>query len=256
MDTDSDKDSGINWKWLGIVAGLVVLGAIVAYVLVPRLSLDTNADLIIVKAVDGPIKVKPLDPGGKTIEHQELLVIDMLKNGVSDAGNVETLRPSSANPEPPPINMADSAAANSVASKAADETATLLAAPETPVTKAETPAEAPAETAPKPTAPATPTKPKRKTVAVDANTPLFVIQLAAFRNEAKASEVANLLSEKHTSRLDDIRLETMRLDTGANGVFFRVVSAPLTRPVAEEACDRLRRAGQDCFLRKFVSPSD
>ncbi len=81
-----------------------------------------------------------------------------------------------------------------------------------------------------------------------------MIQLAAFRNDEKAKEIASLLSEKHSSRLQGVRLQTMRLDTGSNGVFFRVVSAPMSRAEAENTCTKLRRAGQDCFLRKFVAP--
>ena len=79
-----------------------------------------------------------------------------------------------------------------------------------------------------------------------------MIQLAAFRIAEKAEEIASLLSVKHSSRLDGIKLKTMRLDTGANGIFFRVVSPPLPRVEAEIACTSLRRAGQDCFLRKFT----
>ena len=81
-----------------------------------------------------------------------------------------------------------------------------------------------------------------------------MIQLAAFRSAEKAEEIASLLSAKHGSRLDGIKLQTMRLDTGANGIFFRVVSPPLPRAEAETACTNLRRAGQDCFLRKFTAP--
>jgi cell division septation protein DedD len=81
-----------------------------------------------------------------------------------------------------------------------------------------------------------------------------VIQLAAFRSDEKANEIASLLSEKHSSRLQGVRLQTMRLDTGSNGVFFRVVSTPMSRAEAENTCTKLRRAGQDCFLRKFVAP--
>ena len=70
----------------------------------------------------------------------------------------------------------------------------------------------------------------------------------------KAEEIANLLTSKHVSRLNGIKLQTTRLDTGSNGIFFRVVSPPLLRAEAELACLNLRRAGQDCFLRKFTTP--
>ena len=81
----------------------------------------------------------------------------------------------------------------------------------------------------------------------------FVIQLAAFRSAKKAEEIASLLSAKHGSRLDGIKLHPARLDTVSNGIFFRVVSPPMSRAVAETTCINLRRAGQDCFLRKFIA---
>ena len=84
--------------------------------------------------------------------------------------------------------------------------------------------------------------------------PSFVIQLAAFRSAKKAEEIASLLSAKHGSRLDGITLQAMRLNTSANGTFFRVVSPPLPRAEAETVCINLRRAGQDCFLRKLSAP--
>ena len=94
----------------------------------------------------------------------------------------------------------------------------------------------------------------KKLLIKQTDEPVFVIQLAAFRSVEKAEEIASLLSAKHSSRLDGIQLRTMRLDTGASGIFFRVVSPPLPRAEAETSCTNLRRAGQDCFLRKFAAP--
>ena len=99
-----------------------------------------------------------------------------------------------------------------------------------------------------------PKKNSKKPLVKQSDEQAFVIQLAAFRSAEKAEEIANLLSSKHGSRLDGVKLQTMRLDTGANGIFFRVVSPPLPRVEAETACSNLRRAGQDCFLRKFTAP--
>ena len=67
----------------------------------------TPADVIIVKAVDGPIKVKPLDAGGTTVAHQDLLVIDMLKNGVVNSDEVETLRPNHHHQNPRQLTAAN-----------------------------------------------------------------------------------------------------------------------------------------------------
>ena len=94
-----------------------------------------------------------------------------------------------------------------------------------------------------------------KTVPADGE-PYYIVQLAAFRDSGKAVEQAGLMSQKHNSRLNGATLGTMKVDTGDNGVFWRVVSEPLPRPDADTLCANLKRAGQDCILRKFNLLSD
>jgi cell division septation protein DedD len=238
MDTEDKQSRKSKLTWFVFGGAIIGLGAIGAYIVWPQLSLKTPADVIIVKAVDGPIKVKPLDPGGASVAHQDLLVIDMLKNGTANSGEVETLRPNLSTPEPPPIDggkPADATAEGKSVTVATDHvTADVAEQLEKPAEKQE--------------------KANKTPLVKQTDEPAFVIQLAAFRSAEKAEEIASLLSAKHGSRLDGIKLQTMRLDTGANGIFFRVVSPPLPRAEAETACTNLRRAGQDCFLRKFTAP--
>ena len=257
MDTEDKQSHKSKLIWLVFLGIIIGLGAIGGFVIWPQLSLKTPADVIIVKAVDGPIKVKPLDPGGTTVAHQDLLVIDMLKNGVVNSDEVETLRPLLSSPEPPPIDVGKPENSTDRASSQTDKMATTDKVP-APASKAGnastlsvTPPEADTE---KPKPKPKPEKTIAQASAKQGDGPAFVIQLAAFRSAEKAEEIANLLSEKHSSRLESIKLQTMRIDTGANGIFFRVVSPPLPRSVAETACAKLRRAGQDCFLRKFTAP--
>ncbi|MDP4924893.1 MAG: SPOR domain-containing protein, partial [Alphaproteobacteria bacterium] len=101
----------------------------------------------------------------------------------------------------------------------------------------------------------TTSKIKKRVIVIEGNEPLYMIQLAAFRNAEKATEMAKILSQKHKSRLQNVDLETMSVDTGSNGIFYRIVSAPLQRPDADKICSVLRRSGQDCFLRKYTAPS-
>jgi cell division septation protein DedD len=248
MESDSTKTNKPKWAWFAFGAIVIALAAIVVVVIWPPLSLKTPTDVIVVKAIDGAIKVKPADSGGMTVQHQDLLVIDLLKSGGADAGEVETLQPRASAPEPPPISAGktDSAAADPAPDSA------IPAAPDAadaPVAGSEN-----ALTIQKKTVKAPSVKLAAKPAIKQSDEPVFVIQLAAFRNDDKAKEIASLLSEKHSSRLQGVRLQTMRLDTGSNGVFFRVVSAPMSRAEAENTCTKLRRAGQDCFLRKFVAP--
>jgi cell division septation protein DedD len=248
MESDSIKTNKPKWAWFAFGATVIALAAIVVVVIWPPLSFKTPTDVIVVKAIDGAIKVKPADPGGMTVPHQDLLVIDLLKSGGADAGEVETLQPRASAPEPPPISAGKT---DSAAADPAPDSATPAApdAPDVPVAGSEN-----AATIQKKTVKAPSVKQAAKPAIKQSDGPVFVIQLAAFRNDDKAKEIASLLSEKHSSRLQGVRLQTMRLDTGSNGVFFRVVSAPMSRAEAENTCTKLRRAGQDCFLRKFVAP--
>ena len=238
MVTDSGKDSSINWKWFGIAFGLIALAMILLLLILPRVLLNKGPELIIVKSIGAPVKIKPTDSGGKTVDHQSLLVFEMLKNGFNVSNDFETLRPNSTHPEPPPISVDENNGSDGLMASQHEgekETKTLAIKSITLPHNLTSDKQA---------------KNKKKAIS-NVDDPLFVVQLAAFRNEAKAGEVANLLSEKHNSRLKRMRLETMRFDTGADGVFYRVVSSPLSRLVAEEVCARVRQSGQDCFLRKF-----
>ncbi len=248
MERVSTQTNKSKWAWFAFGAIVIASAAIVVVVVWPPLSLKTPTDVIVVKAIDGAIKVKPADPGGMTVPHQDLLVIDLLKRGGADTGEVETLQPRASTPEPPPISAGKT---DSAAADPAPDSATPSApdAPDAPDTGSENAARIQKKTAKAPSV-----KPAAEPAIKQSDGPAFVIQLAAFRNDEKANEIASLLSEKHSSRLQGVRLQTMRLDTGSNGVFFRVVSAPMSRAEAENTCTKLRRAGQDCFLRKFVAP--
>ena len=75
---------------------------------------------------------------------------------------------------------------------------------------------------------------KKRVIVIEGDEPLYMIQLAAFRNAEKATEMAKILSQKHKSRLQNVDLETMSVDTGSNGIFYRIVSATLPRPDANK----------------------
>lgn len=114
---------------------------------------------------------------------------------------------------------------------------------------ADTEVAAPLQTIPTPK-PAAPKRPK-----VEGDEPFYLVQLAAFRNANTAREQAAMLVGKHLSRLGDIDLGTMKVDAGENGIFWRVITEPLDRTDADSLCSALKRAGQDCILRKFEDPS-
>ena len=297
MSNEDQQVSGVNWGWFAILASIIAIVGGTTYFLLPSLISKTVTDITVVKANDAPIKIKPLDPGGAVVDHQNLLVVDILKGGNKADDQTETLRPTSPSPEPPPVAEAETTAKIILETPAAtienqsktndkamanrgDEPAKEMAkktvlkakpvAKDTTVkdaTGADTKAAVNGKTNKKTTKPVaaqpaaakpdqdTNSKIKKRVIVIEGDEPLYMIQLAAFRNAEKATEMGKILSQKHKSRLQAVDLETMRVDTGSNGIFYRIVSAPLPRPDADKICGVLRRSGQDCFLRKYTAPS-
>lgn len=271
-------------RWLRtILIGLVVIcGLGAAAIIVPPMLLAPSADVALIKADPGPIKVKPADPGGAKIPHQETTVMGMI-GGIAQADeDVEILRPPSVVPEMPPTTLPEAetadepvapkpaaseaetsgaeagqsqGAAAQVAAPSATEGETKSGEAQLSGREASGPAAAAGEDdgSSKVAAIEMPTaKPKPpKRIAVEGDDPLYLVQLAAFRDAAKAREQAGLLNGKHRDRLDGAELGTMKHDNGDDGVFWRVVSEPLPRVEADSICTALKRAGQDCILRKF-----
>ena len=110
MSDEDQQVSGVNWGWFAILASIIAIVGGTTYFLLPSLISKTVTDITVVKAIDEPIKVKPVDPGGEAVDHQNLLVVDILKGGNKADDQTETLRPTSPSPEPPPVAEAETAA--------------------------------------------------------------------------------------------------------------------------------------------------
>ena len=102
---DDEQVSSVNWNWFCFLAGTMVMVGVATYLFLPRLISKTETDVIIVKALETPFKVKPTEPNGKIVDHQNLLIVDILKGGTTESDQTETLRPSAPSPEPPPVNV-------------------------------------------------------------------------------------------------------------------------------------------------------
>ena len=268
MSDEDQQVSGVNWGWFAILASIIAIVGVTTYFLLPRLISKTVTDITVVKAIDAPIKIKPLDPGGEAVDHQNLLVVDILKGGNKADDQTETLRPTSPSPEPPPVAEGETTAKTILETPAATIENQSKTDDEAMAKRGDDPVKEMAKkTGPKAkpvakdatvkdaTGADANSKIKKRVIVIEGDEPLYMIQLAAFRNAEKATEMAKILSQKHKSRLQAVNLETMRVDTGSNGIFYRIVSAPLPRPDADKICSVLRRSGQDCFLRKYTAPS-
>ena len=281
----AEKGGGILLKTL--LFGALALAGIAAAVVILQPMLDApSADVALIKAEPGPFRERPKDPGGTKIPHKDSTVMGMLGGLVDEPEAVEILQPPADVPEMPPlpdredqrIVMAPSPApvgqsgsegatghdANPVPGSGSDAAAQAKTAPgPAPIETADNeddavqpPATSDAEGSAAPLQALPKSKPEApKGPAVEGDEPLYLVQLAAFRNATTAREQAAMLLEKHQVRLGGAELGTMKVDAGENGIFWRVITEPLQRATADSLCSALKRAGQDCILRKFDKPA-
>ena len=64
---------------------------------------------------------------------------------------------------------------------------------------------------------------------------------------------AALLSEKHKARLNGYILSANLIEKADGGKFWRVMTSQMPAQEAAAICDALKRAGQDCIVRKTQS---
>ena len=273
---------GLRWLRMVLIGFVVICGLGASVIIIPPMLFAPAVDVALIKTDPGPIKVKLADPGGAKIPHQETAVMGMIGGLAQSDENVEILRPPSVVPEMPPTLLPDAETADEpVAPESAlapvgeitvENGSPDVSAPQandqpvgesgqqtTVVQQRESQAIAEQQVASggseeeQNAVVAVPTaKPKPpKRVAVEGDDPLYLVQLAAFRDAATAREQAGLLNGKHKDRLNGAELGTMKHVNNDDGVFWRVVSEPLPRVEADRICSALKRAGQDCILRKF-----
>lgn len=289
MAREKAETGGGIWLKTLFFGVLAVGGIAAAAVILQPMLVDPSSDVVLIKAEPGPFREKPADPGGNKIPHTDSTVMSMLGGGVDKNEDVEILQPPSDVPEMPPLpetsneeiaiapapvdpakvkgtitetgqgDAAEQPETNSAEAEATAETGvaddTEVTAGTEPTTTDETSLADAALSAqsmpqPKPDVPIT-----RKGPAVEGDEPLYLVQLAAFRNADTAREQAAMLDGKHQSRLGAVELGTMKVDAGENGIFWRVITEPLERTDADSLCSALKRAGQDCILRKFDNQS-
>jgi hypothetical protein len=209
----------------------------------------------VIRADPSPTKVRPEDPGGLAVPHQDKLVYETLTSEQPTETAEHLLpppeeplsRPQSPPPQPvPPQPSAPSAApaAGPAPPQRGDEEGALDVA-----------AMAPAELAP----PAAPRPQPEPPVAAAAETRSartsahgFRIQLAAYREADAATQGWHKLSRTNPSLLKGLKPNVIRVDLGADkGVFYRLQAGPLAdRETADTLCAELKRQKVGCLVVK------
>ena len=264
--------------WLGGACMLILATlAVIFYVMPP---LGNTGDIVYLQADETPFKVRPSEDGGQKIAHQNSRFMSYLDNGEAETEEKEILHLNEDLPEPPPVPIevekpVDTGPAQAGAQglvSADSENKEKQSVMATPLAQAQT--EIPLVAAEK--AKSTDNRPAvngqsedKASPAVPLRRPIELgsiqkrnnnqakpdaswrqIQIAAFQEQDKADTAAALLSQKHKARLNGYVLSATIIQKADGGQFWRVMSEAMPAAEANAICNALKKAGQDCFLRK------
>jgi hypothetical protein len=196
----------------------------------------------VVKADEGPTKVKPDQPGGLDVPFQSSTVYDRLGQPGQKPTAEKLLPPPEAPVQriqaPPPIPPVQAAGAD----------------PASPTALAPQPGAPLRPSAPQPAAGPSPL-PVPVAEAASATTPAaaggaYRIQIGSVKtNEAVAAEWARL-KHRYPEILGPLKVSGGKVDLPGKGTFYRVQGGPLDESGAKSACDHLKRQGVGCIVVK------
>ena len=248
---------------LGAIVAIIVVivAALVAGMFLVRFVSDqAPTNVVVLEADRTSFKEKPAEEKAPEDAGTKSTVMIMLDELADNKEEIEILPLQPDAPEMPEVTVESPSNSDQDSQSAASELPAQSGDNEAPASGEQAPASEPdasddavdvAET----TEQIKPKKRPIKPLVIEnpvASGPSLMVQLAAFRNQEKAQEVAALLTEKHKERLWGLTLGVMQADTGSSGIFWRVTTEPLPTEDARDLCDGLKRAGQDCIFRKVA----
>lgn len=235
-------------------------------------------ELPVIRAAEGPVKVRPTSPGGMAIPDRDKLVYDRMKGEVEEP-RIERLLPPPEMPKTPPAPVAGAEPAPETVAKV-EEKAKEAVETAKAVTEEEKPKELPKPQKLTPTKlePAKveeavkevskkaepsvvvnqdmmPKEPAAKPAAQPAapttiSSLAYQIQIAAVRSEDKATSEWERLKKKHGDLLGGYTLNVVRADLGADkGIFYRLRAGPIaSEDVAKALCGNLAKRKVGCLI--------
>jgi cell division septation protein DedD len=269
------------WAALAVAAIAVAgFGGVVAYGYLVYADRGGSAPAPLVLADPKPAKVKPDNPGGLRVPHQDK---DVFGLGGKDGGTAprpaaEKLLPLPETPLPKPVPppapiqpvgavppAATPAATSDAAAAAAAPQASRIAEaslnsgpppfpaplppPAAPILRAPSLAAVPANARP----PADPARAVAAAPAAGAGVARFRIQVGAMRTEAEARDAWEKIRRRHPEIVGALGASYPRVQVPGKGELIRVQAGPLPdAAAARDVCARLSRGGTECLV---VPPS-
>lgn len=227
---------------LAIVALIVVFAGVVFFAYKQGLKQGAQGNPPVIRADDSPTKVVPTNPGGIEIPHQDKTVYDRISGDKSSGA--EHLLPS---PEEP-MAVKPAPAQPAVPPSSAPSTPigpSISPAPSGEVTQQTLP---PASTGNQPAIEPAPVAPVEAAPPAASTAGGYVVQLAAFRDEASARAEFRKLQKKYTA-LAGLSADIQRADLGAKGIYYRLRGGYMDKAKASDLCAGLKAQGQACLVK-------
>lgn len=235
---DEDESGGKrrSLMMLSVVALLVVFAGVVF--LAYRQGTPPGGDGVppLLRADGEPTKEAPENPGGKAFPHRDAGVYNRITgDSETDSADGEQLLP----PAEEPLAIDNGAAVPREDRQALDRMAAAVeSAPiddVPPVEEAAPPAEQTAPTQDEP---------------VIAASGGYVVQLAAFRDDASAREAFGKLQTKYPDLLGGLKADIQRADLGEKGIYYRLRAGYMDKDDAAVVCGAFNAKGQGCLVRQ------
>ncbi|MDP1628136.1 SPOR domain-containing protein [Parvibaculum sp.] len=244
-DDSGDGGNRRSLMLLSVIALLVVFAGVVFLAYRQGNDQGMNGMPPILRADGEPTKEVPENPGGKKFPHQDAGVYNRIAgDGKTAPGDSEQLLPPAEEPlaienqDVPPADrqaldrMAQAIESSPLAPTGEDEPGARVedAAP----VEEEPPVQEPAPAVQQPAA---------------ATAGGYVVQLAAFRDEASARDAFGKLQAKYPDLLGSLGVDIQRADLGDKGIYYRLRAGYLDKSAADALCGQLEAKGQGCLVR-------
>ncbi len=215
----------------------------------------------LIRADHSPTKVRPKDPGGLEVPHQDKLVYETLAGDEAEEGPERLLPPPE---EPLPRPEPAAAPVPEVRASGAERVVEVAPPAALPPAPEPAPSAAPAAGEPPP-APASSAAPATVTAARTAPAPAepeppqeavapggFRVQLASYRDPEAATRGWSRLSKANPALLRELTPDVIRVDLGPEkGIFYRLTVGPLAdRGAADALCAKLKERKVGCLIVK------